>query len=431
MSLLPPGLRRSIHSSSTHRASHRRRSFLAGVGLVAVSSLLLTGCSAGGGSGDANTVSFLSWDNAATMGPIIDSFEKANPDITVEISYAPPVAEYISKLQTQLGSGTGTDVFIITAENKTQLMDGGFVTDLSDQPFADELADASKATYTRDGALYGAAPASWGGGILYNVDLLEQVGFTEPPQTWDEFLDLCAKLQDAGITPFYEAGDGLSVSLAALLGLKNEELGGTMDEDIWSGKTTFADTWTEPLTQWNRLFEEGIEPRTVVGLTRDNVTQEFATGKVAMTTTGSWGLGSVRSSAPDLNVAFMAVPGASSTYWAGAVSPGYAINAKSTHQAAAEKLVSYLISPDGIEQYQKATASITTTTDYTPTLDPALDTMVPAVRDGQFYLPQVTWPDNSAAMATEATALLQQMIQGQLTPEQVAEGMDSKLASLQ
>ncbi|MCJ1687483.1 ABC transporter substrate-binding protein [Rathayibacter sp. VKM Ac-2927] len=414
-------------SLPAHRPGPRR--LLAGLGVVAATALALTGCS-GAGSGDANSVSFLSWDNAATMEPIITAFEKANPDIDVQMSYAPPVAEYISKLQTQLGSNTGTDVFIITAENKTQLMDGGFVADLADQPFAEQLADAAKQTYSRDDALYGAAPASWGGGILYNAALLEQVGFTAPPATWEEFLDLCQKLKDAGITPFYEAGDQLPISLAALLGLQNEKLGGTMDADIWSGKTTFADTWTEPLTQWSELFESGVEPPTVVGLTGDAVTQEFATGKVAMTTTGSWGLGTVRTTAPDLDIAFMPVPGDSASYWAGAVSPGYAINAKSTHQEAAAKLVSYLLSTEGIEQYQKATASITTTKDFTPTLDPALDTMAPAVRDGQFYLPQVSWIDNNAALGTEVTALLQQLIQGQLSPEEVAQAMDTKLASL-
>lgn len=423
---LPGGFRRSPLSPT--RRNGRTRLL---AGLVVASSALaltLTGCGAGGG--DANSVSFLSWDGAATMEPIIAAFEKENPDIKVEMSYAPPVAEYISKLQTQLGSGTGTDVFIITAENKTQLMDGKFVADLSDQPYVGNLAEAAKDTYSRDGALYGAAPASWGGGILYNKDLLAEVGFQEPPQTWDDFLDLCKKLQDKGITPFYEAGDQLPISLAALLGIQNEKLGGTMDADIWSGETSFADTWTAPLQQWNELFETGVEPRSVVSLTGDTVNQEFATGKVAMMTTGSWGLGAVRAAAPDLDVDFMPVPGASETYWAGAVSPGYAVNAKSTRQENAQKLIDFLISPEGVELYQKATASITTTGDFTPTLDPALDVMATDVRDGRFYLPQVSWIDNNAALNTEATALAQQMIQGQISPQQFAESMDTKLASL-
>jgi raffinose/stachyose/melibiose transport system substrate-binding protein len=57
--------------------------------------------------------------------------------------------------------------------------------------------------------------------------------------------------------------------------------------------------------------------------------------------------------------------------------------------------------------------------------------MVPAVRDGKFYLPQVTWPTNSAAMNTEAVSLIQQLIQGQSTPEKVAAALDAKLNSLQ
>ncbi|MCU1528924.1 MAG: hypothetical protein JWP75_2687 [Frondihabitans sp.] len=424
-------LLRSTTPHKVNKARFRRAPLLAGVGLAAVSALILSGCSASGSGSSANTVSFLSWDNAATMKPVIAEFEKENPKITVQMSYAPPVPQYISKLQTELGAGTGPDVFIITAENKVQLEKDHFVKDLTNEPFVSNIASAAKETYTKDGKLYGIATSSWGGGILYNKALLAKVGYTQAPQTWDEFLTLCKKLKAAGITPFYEGGDGLSVSLAALLGIENASLGGKMDAEIWAGKTTFEKTWTKPLEIWNELFTQGIEPRSVAGLTSANVTQQFEKGSVAMITTGSWGLGAIQAAAPKLSLNFIAVPGVSSTYWAGAVSPGYAINIKTQHTAAAEKLVSFLQSAKGVAVYQKQTASITTTKDYTPTLDPALATMAPAVRDGDFYLPQVTWPDNNAALGTEVTALLQQMIQGQITPKQVAQGMDKKLASLQ
>ncbi|MEP6478936.1 MAG: extracellular solute-binding protein [Rhodoglobus sp.] len=402
---------------------------------IAVSASLLAvaalaGCSPSGDSSGTTTVSFYSWDAAATMKPVIDGFEKANPSIKIQISYGTPVQGYISTLQTRLGSGTASDVYIITAENKQQIMDGGFAKDLSKESFASNLADAAKATYTKDGKLYGAAVASWGGGILYNKDLLAQVGYSTPPATWEDFIDLCKKLQAAGITPFYEAPDGISVTLAALLGLENQKLGGTMDADIFAGKTTFAKTWTGPLTQWNELFESGVESRSVAGLTGDQVTAEFEKGNVAMTSTGSWALGSIQAAAPDLKVDFMAVPGATSSYWAGAVSPGYAINAKSKNADAAEKFVAYLQSPAGVGLYQKATASITTTADFTPTLDPALSTMATAVRNGDFYLPQVSWPTHSADLNSEATAQLQELVQGKTTPAQVAADLDTKLKSL-
>lgn len=390
----------------------------------------LTGCSAGSGGSESKTVTFLSWDNQQTMQPVFAEFEKENPGYTVKASYAPPVPQYIQKLQTQLGSGSAPDVFIITAENKTQIMNGGFAKDLSGEPWISNVAKAARDTYTKDGKVYGAAVASWGGGILVNRDLLAKVGYTTPPKNWDDFLALAKKLNDAGITPFYEAADGIPVSLAALLGLENEKLGGKMDAQIWAGKTTFAKTWTPAVKTWYQLFSDGAEPRTVAGLTGDQVTQQFEQGKVAMVGTGSWNLGTIQQAAPNLKLDFLAVPGASGeSYWAGAVSPGYAINAKAKDSAAAEKFVQFLQSKKGVEVYQKQTQSITTTADFTPTLDPALSTMASAVRDGKFYLPQVSWPDHSDVMNSEATALLQQLIAGKITPEDVGTGMDAKLQS--
>ncbi len=365
------------------------------------------------------------------MKPVLDAFQEENPDIKLEVSYGTPVDGYVQTLQTRLGSGTAADVFIITAENKQAIMDGGFAKDLSSQPWIDNIAQAARDTYTTDGKVYGAAVASWGGGILYNQDLLAEVGATEPPATWDEFLDLCKKLKDAGIAPIYDGGSGISVILAALLGLENQALGGDMDAQIWAGETTFEETWTDAVTEWYRLFTEDLVPTTVTGLTGDQVTSEFQTGQVAMITTGSWALGSVQAGAPDLKLGFWPIAGASESYWAGAVSPGYAINAKTEHEEAAETFVEFLQSKEGVELYQQQNQSITTTADYAPELNPALDLMAADVREGRFYLPQVSWVTDSAALNSEVGAQLQRLILGEIEPADVGAALDAKLASLQ
>ncbi|MEO7016246.1 MAG: extracellular solute-binding protein [Leifsonia sp.] len=418
----------SLNTQSTRRRSAARA--VVALTAVATAAAALTGCSSGGSGTESKTVTFLSWDNQQTMKPVFDEFQKENPGYTVKASYAPPVPQYIQKLQTELGSGNAPDVFIITAENKVQIMNGGFAKDLSGESWISNIAKAARDTYTKDGKVYGAATASWGGGFLVNKDLLAKVGYTDAPKTWDDFLALSKKLSAAGITPFYEAADGIPVSLAALVGLQNQSLGGNMDAQIWSGKTTFDKTWTPALKSWYQLFSSGAEPQAVAGLTGDQVTQQFEQGKVAMMGTGSWNLGAVQTAAPNLKLDFLAVPGTGAqSYWAGAVSPGYAINAKAKDSAAAEKFVQFLQSKKGVEVYQKQTQSITTTADFTPTLDPALGTMASAVRGGNFYLPQVNWPDHSDVMNSEATALLQQAIAGKITPEDVAKGLDAKLQS--
>ena len=65
-----------------------------------------------------------------------------------------------------------------------------------------------------------------------------------------------------------------------------------------------------------------------------------------------------------------------------------------------------------------------------PTLDAALDPIVPDVRAGNIYLPQIAWKRSEDILNVEATAQIQQMVQGKVTPEQVAAALDTKLSSL-
>lgn len=410
-----------------------KKRVIASIVAVSATALALTGCSAGSDSsaGGSKTITFLSWDTQTVMQPMIDLYEKQNPGYKVDVSYAPPVPQYISKLQTMLSANDAPDVFIITAENKTQLMDNGLVKDLSGLSWTSNLADAARAAYTKDGKLYGSATGSWGGGILVNKDILAKYGFTTPPKTWDDFLAMCKKLKDDGINPFLEAGDGVPVTLAALIGVQNQKIGGDVTNKIWAGKTTFAKAWTPAIQDWYKMYSEGLVPRTVAGLTGDQVNQEFEQGQVAMMGTGSWGLSGVQQAAPNLKLEFWPVPSASGeNFWCGAVNPGLAINAKSKNVAAAEKFLEFMQTKAAVQKYQDLTQSIMTTKDFTPSLNAALDLMVPDIRAGKFYLPAVDFPTNSDSMSTQATALLQQTIQGQISPLQFAQGLDQKLASV-
>ena len=154
-------------------------------------------------------ISFLSWDSEQAMKPFIEEFEKENPDVAIDFSYAPPTAEYIQTLQTRLVGNQAPDVFIITSENKNDLIDNGYVMDMTGKSYTEKLSQANKDFVSRDGKLYGQSISSWAAGIAYNKELLKQVGYDVVPSTWDEFLTLCKKLKDAGISPYIEAiGDG-------------------------------------------------------------------------------------------------------------------------------------------------------------------------------------------------------------------------------
>jgi len=413
----------------------KRRSSIAIAAFAATAALTLTACGGGdsdGGGGDgATTLTLLSWDNEADMTPVVEAFEAENPDITLEVSYSPPVAEYIQTLQTRVLSGTAPDVFLIAAENKTNLIEGKHVLDLSGEDFLAHVPKFNQQAYGKDGAVYGLSLSSWGAGIMYNKDLLAQVGADAPPQTWDEFLQFCADLKDAGITPYLESLTGIPTMLAAFLGAHNADTDYTMDDKIFSGESTFEKEWTPSLEQYNRLFTEGLVTPDVVGLTGDQVRDEFANGRVAMMSAGPWDVVPLREAAPDLKFEIVPVPGVEggSSYVPGAASQGYAINPDSDNIDAAKTFLAYLATPEGIQVSQEANGAITVTSDYEPTLDEALAPIVDDVRAGNIYLPQIAWQRSEDVLNVEAVAQLQRMAQGQIEPADVAKALDRKLAS--
>ena len=407
-----------------------RRVLAAAVAVLGVVVLLATRArGSSSGPADNTTLTFFSWDNEKDMKPVIDGFTAQNPGVRVEFSTAPPVAEYIATLQTRILSGTAADVFFIAAENKTNLIENHAVADLTDEPFMAAVAPFNKQTYSGGGRVYGMSVASWGAGVLFNKELLAKVGATDVPATWDEFLALCTRLKDAGITPYLEPVQGMTMDLAAFLGARNAASGDALDKGIFDGSSSFAATWTEPLTQWSRLWTQGLVTQDVVGLTGDQVRDEFANGRVAMIAAGPWDMQPLRKAAPQLQVDMRPVPALAGgqQFLAGAASPGFAINAKARNPALAKKFLAYLSTPDALALYNKSTSAITTTANFTPVIDPALQSIVGQVRAGQIYLPQIAWQRHEDVLNVEATAQLQLLVQGKASPAEVAAALDRKL----
>lgn len=417
-----------LGDSRSSRAAHIARTTIAAA-VVAATAFGIAGCAAA--DDGTTTVRFFSWENEDTMKPIIDAFEQANPDIKIQLSTATTPQEYATTLQTRLVAGTAEDVFVIG--DKAAQAGGGLLLDLTDEPFVDDLSPANISYGSYEDRLYGVSISSWGGGLVVNKDLLASVGITEPATNWDGFLDQLATLQDAGITPLYEAADGgVSNTLCALLGLENQEAGGDLDQQVFDGETTWAEHWTEPFEQWMRIFDEGYETRDVVGLSGDVVTSEFGSGNVAMIGWGSWGVFNLYDLDPDFEFEFWPVPGIEegTSYWCGAPSPAYSINAATDVKEAALKFVEFMASPEGSQIFNAETDSITTTAGFEPDVDPALARMVDPVREGDIYLPIINWLKYQNALDAESIILLQQMIQGEIEPADVPAGLDAKLQEL-
>jgi ABC-type glycerol-3-phosphate transport system substrate-binding protein len=407
----------------------RALAFAAGASLT----LAMAGCSAGSANDEGVTkISFLSWTGQEQMKPILEAFHEEHPEVKVEASYSPPVAEYIQTLQTRVLSGTAPDVFVIAAENKTNLIDSGAVIDLADEPFMEGVQEFNLDTYGRDGARYGLSLSSWAAGYAYNKDMLAEVGYDGIPETWDEFLTMLKALKDAGHTPFLESVDQLPTTVSAMLGAKTSEMDPSMDDQIFSGDSTFVDEWTPILEEYNKLFTEDLVSADVVALDGDQVRDEFANERVAIINAGPWIINAVEEANPEMNWSFGQVPGLADgkPYQAGAAAPGYAISAKSDEakQEAAKTFLGWLASEDGVEMFHEATNDVTVTENFQPEVNPVFEAMVEPIRGGELYLPMISWQRKEDLLNVEVVAQIQRMIQGQISAEEVAAALDAKLA---
>ena len=412
-----------------------RRTFLASAAALAIGgSAALTGCgnnSSSGGGGGSGPISFLSWDGEATMKPVLDGFKAAHPDLSVTATYSPPVAEYIQTLQTRVLSKKAPDVFLIAAENKTNLIGGKAVENLAGKPFMANIPEFNRSTYGGEDGEFGLSIASWGAGILYNKDLLKKVGVETVPTTWDEFL---ASADEAEGCRHHR--------LPRVAARHAHHPRGVPRRSECQHRQHHGRQDLRRQRHVRRLLGRAADPvqpdvRRGPGHHQHGRTQgrsgarRVRQGQARLDVDRALGSAHHPRDRPQDRYGDGADPGrfGLSPFLAGAASPGYAISSASENKAAAEAFLTYLGSKEAVEAWQKVSGAISVTTDVEPELDAALAPIVPDVRAGNIYLPQIAWKRSEDILNVEATAQIQQMVQGKVTPEQVAQALDTKLSS--
>lgn len=382
------------------------------------------------GSSDKKvTLSILSWENENSMKPVIDGFTKKYPNITMDFQYAPPVKDYVEKLKTSLLTDSATDLFVMALENR-DLIDGGYVMDLTNQPFMKGIAEGNKRTYSKDGKVYALSQSSWVGGIFYNKKLFAKAGITEEPKTWQEFIALNKKLKDAGIKPIMDNLQDAAVNMiSGLFGAETYSKNNAFDSEVLAGKRTYAEGWKQPFNMfYNDMVKNDFITKDMLGLTTDQITSEFANERVAMVLGGPWSIQNYLKQNRALDFKMMPVPGsdANNGWYFGAPGIAYAVNSKTKNQDAALKFLDYLASPEGLEAYNKGTGQIITAAGYETKVHASLTDAYKGLLAGKQYLPMVEWRVQTEALRSQYLVSQQNMLLGKISPDEAAASLDKK-----
>ncbi|MDR2102075.1 MAG: sugar ABC transporter substrate-binding protein [Treponema sp.] len=161
---------------------------------------ILSGCSRDSGSKQVKTLNFWFWDQNGDQvyDDIIAEFEKDHAGIKIN-KVLTPWADYWTKLQTALPTGTGPDIFWLNHPNAVSYLPTGLIMNL--EPHANKIQyehfhENFYAPYTYKGSRYGV-PIFWDVTVLfYNKALFDKAGVPYPNEnwTWTEFYDAARRL---------------------------------------------------------------------------------------------------------------------------------------------------------------------------------------------------------------------------------------------
>ena len=372
-----------------HRRRRARRRIAAAVATLAIGGLLLSGCSASGGGDGKVTLDFFQFKGEALedFDRIIADFEAENPDIDVVQNQ---VADADTAIRTRLVKDDVPDVITLNGNGGLgQLMRAGVFHDFTGDPLLDTINPAVQQILSdigfADGQVNALGYVNNANGVIYNTKIFEEQGL-EVPETWDEFVDVCDKLQAAGITPFYGTLADSWTGLPSFNALgaypaqgdffdRMREEGENVGPD---SEVSFEKDFPEALDQQYQLFsyaQDGYR-----GKTYDDGNAAFANGEVAMLMQGIWAINPIKGINPDIDAAIFPYPATDDPddrLLVSGVDVAVLIGKDTPHLAEAKRFVEYLFRPDVIEKFAASQTMIPSVVDAKISDDPALQSVKP------------------------------------------------------
>ena len=221
---------------------------------------------------------------------VIAEFEKANPNITVEMEAVADEA-YKDKIRILMNSGEVPDVYFSWAgEFSWKFARAGQALDLTDAfyntDWKDVVINSAAEPYKWEGNLYGIPMRVNAKFMVYNKAFFAEYGL-EVPTTWDEFLAVCETLKSNDIIPIafgneypwasaHYVGDFNAKLIKADVITSDYLLGGEAD-------TLFVDPgYVEALSRFQTLNDNGYFNEGPNGISHSGARSSFIAGKAGM-----------------------------------------------------------------------------------------------------------------------------------------------------
>jgi ABC-type glycerol-3-phosphate transport system substrate-binding protein len=229
-----------------------------------------------------------------------------------------------------------------------------FADDLSDRPWAENLLPAAKAGAVVQGRLIQMPMTAAGYAVYYNTKIFSDLNL-EIPTTYEQFLEVCKKIKDAGITPLaLGMKDGFVPNSALSQFLIDFYANQSPDyyTKLWSGETKISDNvdFKNALEKFLDLHKNGYFSPGVLSEGYEAVYKEVADGKSAMIIQGSWLPSFATGFNKDVQLASFILPNPSGNQAGSLLFPDWnlGLNKNSKNKEAAIQFLDFLAQSDSL-----------------------------------------------------------------------------------
>ncbi len=338
----------------------RKRNLIAGCVIAAAVAVAAAGAGlAATTTSRAGSVTLTLWHNYGTEGNavatvnLVKAFEKANPNITINV-VSQPASNYFQLLTAAWIAGTAPDLSV----QWTGLYDLKYQNQLLNLKPYFTAAQLNKI----NGAQWASSNFNTSQGLLvmpledqfymgfYNKALFKKAGITAVPRDWSQLYSACTKLGKLGVAPIVYGADpqGIGPSPYPFYDL-SYMMAGLYTPTQWKGLYTGQISWTSAnivaqVSNWAGLRKNGCTNSNV--LTKTNILGTFMQGKAAMIIDGNWDAATLEK-AMGANVApilppYTSKPQTGVVQFAG---DGFSVSKSSKHPQQAVAFLKFLMTP--------------------------------------------------------------------------------------
>ncbi|WP_077611044.1 ABC transporter substrate-binding protein [Clostridium sp. Marseille-P2415] len=328
------------------------------VAMWALAALALTTMTLAGCGKKEKEIEFFSSksENAAILQSLVDAFNQAHTESGVTIVLNTP-ADPGTVLKTRLAKNDVPDIMALGGDNNyKEVQETGVLADLSKESYMDSIQESYlQMVYDvqkgKEAIPYAVPYAANASGVLYNVDKFNELNL-KIPKTWDEFIEVIHKIEQAGEEPFVftfkDAWTGLCPWNSMAPDLQPEGFA----EDRRTGTTTFAATHQEIAEKYLELLKHAQND--FMGTTYDDGNKAFANGKGVMMINGNWAINQFTNANPDFHVDMFALPSSndeSKNYVTSGVDMLLCANKDSKNLAIAKEFLAFLLEQKNAKAY--------------------------------------------------------------------------------